>query len=96
MQGIYCIEHILSNRKYYGSSMNIPNRLKQHQSDLRKNMHHNIQLQRAYNKHGVDEFKFYPIEETYLNNKKELLLHEQSYLDKNIGGYNMAPANGGD
>jgi group I intron endonuclease len=96
VQGIYCIENIISNRKYYGSSMNIDKRLKQHKKDLEKFIHHNIQLQRSVIKHSIDTFDFYLVEETYFNSKNELLAYEQLFLDNNIGGYNMAPAKGGD
>lgn len=96
MQGIYCIEHIESKRKYYGSSMNVVKRLTQHKINLINQKHHNIQLQRAANKYKIDEFNFYLVEETHFVNKKELLRHEQLYLDKNKGGYNIAPAAGGD
>lgn len=96
MQGIYCIENIISGRKYFGSSMDVSKRLTGHKRELRKQIHHNIQLQRSFDKHGVEKFLFYLVEQTYFANRKELLNHEQTYLDKNAGGYNMAPANGGD
>jgi group I intron endonuclease len=96
MEGIYCIECTISGRKYYGSSMNVDKRLKQHRDDLQKQKHHNIQLQRSVDKHSIDNFKFYLLEETHFNNRKQLQNLEQTYIDKNIGGYNMAPANGGD
>jgi group I intron endonuclease len=96
MEGIYCIEHISSGRKYYGSSMNVEKRLRQHQTDLQKQKHHNIQLQRAVDKHSLADFNFYLIEETQFNNKQLLLKLEQEYIDNNANGYNMAPANGGD
>lgn len=96
MQGIYCIENIKSGRKYYGSSMAVDRRLKQHLTDLQKQKHHNLQLQRSFNKHSQSAFIFQLVEETAFSSRKDLLIHEQTYLDKNIGGYNMAPANGGD
>lgn len=96
MQGIYCIEHVESGRKYYGSSMNIKKRLTDHKRELKNKIHHNIQLQRAVDKYGINQFRFYLVEETQFYTRKELLLHEQIYLDKNVNGYNMAPANGGD
>lgn len=94
MQGIYYIENIKTHRRYYGSSFNIEKRLTQHQKDLEKGKHHNIQLQRTYNKHG-DIFLYEILEETNFNTQEELLEYEQTFLDKNINGYNMAPANGG-
>ena len=96
IQGIYCIENLVSGRKYYGSSNNVSKRLRNHKKELKKQVHHNIQLQRSFNKHGIDNFIFFLAEETNFNDRKDLLLFEQQYLDKNINGYNMAPANGGD
>jgi group I intron endonuclease len=96
MQGIYCIENSVSGRKYYGSSDNIKKRLAEHQRDLQKRQHHNIQLQRSFDKHGEHQFTFSLVEETYFNSVDELRAYEQIFLDRNIGGYNMAPAKGGD
>lgn len=94
MQGIYYIENIKTRRRYYGSSFNIEKRLAQHQQDLEKGKHHNIQLQRTYNKYG-NIFRYVTLEETNFNTREELLEYEQTFLDKNINGYNMAPAKGG-
>jgi group I intron endonuclease len=96
VQGIYCIEHIDSGRKYIGSSTNINKRLSDHKKGLISHQHHNILLQRAVDKYGIESFNFYIIEETNFLSRKELLSYEQLFLDKNIGGYNIAPANGGD
>lgn len=94
MQGIYYIENTKTQRRYYGSSFNIEKRLTQHQQDLEKGKHHNIQLQRTYDKYG-NIFRYVTLEETNFNTREELLEYEQTFLDKNINGYNMAPANGG-
>jgi group I intron endonuclease len=94
MQGIYYIENIKTHRRYYGSSFDIEKRLKQHKQDLEKGKHHNIQMQRTYNKYG-NIFCYITLEETNFNSREELLEYEQTFLDKNINGYNMAPANGG-
>jgi group I intron endonuclease len=94
MQGIYYIENIKTQRRYYGSSFDIEKRLTQHKQDLEKGKHHNIQLQRTYNKYG-NIFRYVTLEETNFNTREELLEYEQTFLDKNINGYNMAPANGG-
>ena len=94
MQGIYYIENVKNHRRYYGSSFNIEKRLKQHRQDLEKGKHHNIQLQRSYNKYR-NIFRYALLEETNFDTQEELLEYEQTFLDKNINGYNMAPANGG-
>ena len=61
MQGIYCIEHADSGRKYFGSSMNIHKRLLGHKRQLKNQVHHNILLQRAVDKYGISNFKFYVV-----------------------------------
>jgi len=96
MRGIYCIEHINSGRKYYGSSKNIKRRLTGHRSQLLEGVHHNLQLQRAVNKYGIEAFTFGVVEETPNLDALTLLEYEQKFIDSNAGGYNMAPANGGD
>jgi group I intron endonuclease len=96
MQGIYCIENIITNVKYFGSSINIENRLSSHKTNLLNNKHHNLFLQRSVNKYGIKNFKFYVIEKTNYTTRKDLLVCEQTYLDDNNGGFNMAPASGGD
>lgn len=96
MKGIYCIENIVTGKRYYGSSMNIEWRLEQHRRGLRKGKHINIYLQRSYNLHGADKFSFVHIEDMGDPTKKELHDREQWYIDNNENGYNIAPANGGD
>lgn len=95
MKGIYCIENILDGKKYYGSSMKVEWRLEQHRRALHKGQHTNVFLQRAYNKHGAENFHFNLVENMGDPSKEELLAREQWYIDNNIGGYNIAPANGG-
>jgi group I intron endonuclease len=96
IQGIYCIEHIDSNKKYYGSSMDINKRFGSHRSNLKYNRHHCIYLQRAVNKYGIDAFKFYVVEETSFQSNNELYELEQKYIDNNSDVYNMGSAGGGD
>ena len=96
MEGIYCIEHIKSKTKYYGSSTNVEKRIKQHKVALQKQSHCNIHLQRAFNKYGISSFKFYLVEETHFNDYRLLFDLEQTYIDNNTDGYNLSPAGGGD
>lgn len=61
--GIYSIIHVLSGKRYIGSSRNIYNRLLSHRKELRKNIHPNDYLQKAWNRYGELSFKFEIIED---------------------------------
>lgn len=60
--GIYQIYNKLTDKRYIGSSINIPRRLAQHRWYLRNNKHHNKHLQSAWNKYGESEFIFEALE----------------------------------
>lgn len=92
--GIYCIENLVNGKKYIGSSTFIQGRFGRHKSDLRNNQHRNRHLQGAFNKYGMDSFKFYVIEECY---EKQLTSFENYWIndlktrDREIG-YNFDSA----
>jgi group I intron endonuclease len=82
--GIYKIVNRVNEKYYVGSSKNVDGgsagRWSRHTRDLNKNRHHNIFLQRAWNKHGQQNFDFTFIE--YVEPVvSSLLLVEQKYLD---------------
>jgi group I intron endonuclease len=95
--GIYKIINKTNQKFYVGSSKQIEKRWDSHKGNLRKNTHHNIALQRAWNKYGESNFKF-EIEQTLP--KTKILLVEQEWLDEWVGSkqcYNIgATASGGD
>jgi len=62
MGGIYAIEHIPTNKMYVGSSIDFRVRRNQHFSDLRRNRHTNLHLQRAFAKYGESNFRFIVLE----------------------------------
>jgi len=89
--GIYKITNIITNKSYIGSSINITSRWYHHKTALKFNKHHSKKLQRSYNIHGKDNFKYEIIEECDKNN---LLIKEQYYIDLFDGyknGYNSVP-----
>lgn len=87
--GIYCIENIINNKKYIGLSGDIKRRWLEHKSELRRGVHVNTCLQRAWSKYGEDNFKFYIIElcsedhlserECYYIQNYHTLSHEHGY-----------------
>lgn len=97
--GIYKITNIKNGMFYLGGSKDINKRWNQHKRDLSKNRHHSIHFQRAWNKHGENNFLFEIIETT---TEKELIKKEQYYLNtlkpwKNRIGYNLSKnSSGGD
>ena len=78
MIGIYKITNIINNKCYVGSSVNIIGRWYTHKTELKFNKHHSIKLQRSYNKHGFDNFKYEIIEECGI---ETLIIREQYYID---------------
>lgn len=95
--GIYKIENIKNNKKYIGSSVNLKKRKREHFNSLKNNSHHSFLLQRAYNKHGDDCFKFEVLE--FIYNEESLIEREQYWMDyyksydKKLG-YNISPTAG--
>lgn len=61
--GVYIITNNINNFYYIGSSTySVKDRLKQHINSLRINKHHNILLQKAFNKYGENAFSFEELE----------------------------------
>jgi hypothetical protein len=78
--GIYCIENLIDGKKYIGQASVLINRKYYHFSELRRNNHGNIHLQRAYNKYGAANFIF-KILLICEKDKKILTYYEQSLND---------------
>jgi len=71
--GIYSITNRVTNKLYIGYSSNFSERWCNHRNELRRNIHDNEHLQRAWNLHGESNFKFERIEICY---KYELVERE--------------------
>lgn len=85
--GVYQIENIIDGKLYIGSSVDIKTRFRSHKSYLRRGIHTNIHLQRAYNKYRKKNFIYSII---LLCDPENTLLYEQMLLDAGIGDYNIA------
>jgi group I intron endonuclease len=88
--GIYKITNTINGKYYIGSSNNIKTRIRKHFELLKRNKHHSIHFQNAYNKYGRNSFVDEMLE---LCNEDNLLPLEQRYLDSIIDWqktYNMS------
>lgn len=93
---IYKIVNIRDKKFYLGSSTDFFNRVKRHKRDFKFNRHHNIYLQRIFNKYGSEIFQY---EILKICNSKNRIKIEQSFLDKIdfTKAYNISnTASGGD
>lgn len=77
--GIYQLK--INNKIYVGSAVSIYKRIIHHLHHLRKGTHHNVHLQRCFNKYGEESLEVSILE---FNNRclKELIPREQYYIDK--------------
>ena len=73
---IYCIINTANNNRYIGSAYDIAKRFSTHLRQLKTNKHHNIHLQRAFNKYGENCF----VIEILTHEPRETLLFRENYF----------------
>lgn len=78
VSGIYAFIRKGTDDMYIGSSNDIPKRLHQHFSQLRRGKHHSKYMQRVYDKYGADILEVKVLEYTAVD---KLIEREQYYLD---------------
>ena len=83
---IYCIKNSVNDHCYIGQTINFIQRKSKHLRELEKNEHHNLPLQRAYNKYGKENFDIFIIED---NISLEKLKEREDYWIDKIGYYNI-------
>ena len=89
--GIYRIRNQVNGKCYIGSTKNLQKRRRGHFGALRRGKHHNIFLQRAFNKYRKIAFVFEILEQVDAEN---LIGREQHYLDTLSPEYNISPTAG--
>jgi len=97
MQGVYRIRNKINDKRYIGSAQDFDERWDTHRKELRKGNHYNKYLQRAWNRHGEENFVF-EVEEEAKGDNGTLLTREQVYLDEGFALgilYNIARKAGG-
>lgn len=86
--GIYVIRNLVNGKVYIGQSVNVDDRLAHHKSELRHNRHTNTYMQRAWNKHGEDNFTFevlLPCEEKYLDVFEKYFIFSYDAMNRKHG-----------
>jgi group I intron endonuclease len=94
--GIYQIVNTKNGKSYIGSSKNIKRRFSIHKSALKNNRHHCVHLQRSYNKHGIDTFKFDILKELIEPTEQQLFDEETKHIQELLPEYNIGGVGGGD
>jgi group I intron endonuclease len=90
---IYEIKNKSNNWRYIGCSKNYKNRWKEHLKDLKNKTHHNIHLQRAWDKYGESEFEFNIL--LNLHSENIMFLEETKIIQEESMLYNIASGGSG-
>lgn len=91
--GIYAIENTITGKFYVGSTKNFQQRWALHRGQLKRGEHHSVKLQRSYDKHGVDAFRYFVLKEVedaalLPEVENEFIALYRAWED----GYNSAPS----
>lgn len=89
MQGVYAIKNKITNQQYVGSAVSFKHRWDLHLLQLKKKTHHSRYLLRSWEKYGADSFEFIILE--HVNDKNDLLIREQWWMDNVNSSFNMSP-----
>lgn len=87
--GVYKILCQPTGRLYVGSAVNLRTRKNLHWSQLKRQIHHSMFLQRAWNKYGESSFVFELLEQ--VPTAADLVVREQFYIDRLQPDFNSCP-----
>lgn len=88
---VYSIKNIVTGDAYVGSTTNWRHRKAGHLHLLRKNKHHSVWLQRAWNKYGSESFMFLPCY-NFSSQEEAIEVEEQVIQEYFLKGlYNCKP-----
>lgn len=91
ISGIYIIKNQINGKVYIGQTIDLNRRKYDHDRTLRLGIHHNIYLQREYNKYGKENFVIETLEECPVESLDEREIYWINFYKsmKNTNGYNM-------
>jgi group I intron endonuclease len=91
--GVYQIQNVVNGKRYIGSATQSFNtRWSHHRGMLRRGVHDNQHLQRAFFKYGEESLQFSILE--VVERPEECISREQHYLDEFRPEYNISPTAG--
>jgi len=88
MTGVYSILNLVTGRCYVGSSVNVPQRWREHLSALTRGVHVNTDLQADWQRYGAKAFSWSLLEES--STRQDAISAEQSHIDSTPDLYNAA------
>lgn len=92
ISGIYRIQSTIKPERYYiGSAVNVSARWKLHLNSLKRKDHHSSKLQNHFNKYGESDLQFSVLLGC---EKKDLIKHEQFFIDSYKPYFNICPLAG--
>lgn len=96
--GIYCIENLVNGKKYIGKGVDIEGRWRSHKWELKRGLHKNSHLSKAWNLYGEKNFIFYIVEECTLEtiDLKEICWIKNFKTFGYNGDYGYNATSGGD
>lgn len=85
ISGIYKISNLQNGKVYIGQSVDINARWSNHRSELKRNKHGNLFLQRSWNKYGEQSFEFSIIERDSQENLNERETYWCNFFKETLG-----------